>query len=266
MDRIVEEFQDAEIDVTGGIGGLNGDDVGSLGDQTAARGSEIADHVQQLGALVVERIVADLRQDERHAVSFDESQQVLEIALDETVEPGQGTDQTAADRIGAVHPVLCEKIFAGSELLTLTGVADADARDERIEEIQVVRVDGAEPCQNSARLPDDLADRVSGDQTFHEIGQQIGEGIGPGGSAAGAQGLFKILCGLFGARRIIARLDMPFEAQQRIAAHAESVGDGMVFFQDEFSKFRLVGGVSAVRGGQDPVQPGGRQIARDVLV
>ena len=74
--------------------------------------------------MVIDRIVPggliDADHQERHAVALHEGEQVLFRAVVEAVEPGQGTDQTAAGRILAVEtePVVYHCFGQGRNPLT----------------------------------------------------------------------------------------------------------------------------------------------------
>ena len=101
IDRVVGEFQGAEIDiVAAGVGSVQQFQLGRFGEDAAAVGTEIADQTVEDLPFVVPGVLVDFGDQERHPEAFDETEEILDGPVLETVEPGEDADQTGPGRIG----------------------------------------------------------------------------------------------------------------------------------------------------------------------
>ena len=212
--RRLEVFEQAEIGLAG-AGRIQQLELYVFRENSAARRAEIADQPFDEIFLPLECRFVDLRGDERHAVPFDEREQVFLPDRFETVKPGEWTDQAAPRRVSAVKPHAVKNDPFRVDLDAARVVARHQARRVAVHKREMLLPDVVKTGEASARLPEDFADREPRQQRAEQILEQILECVAPV-AAAGAQGGLQLLRRHPGRFGVIARLQPPAAADHGV--------------------------------------------------
>ena len=245
--RIVEQ---PEIDIALGIRRLKQRDIRRIGDDSAAGGTELPDHLMQFYKLLLPCLPVDFRKHERHAVTFHERKQILDREILEHMQPCKRADQPRPRRVlffleTVDHKLVRRQLHAVRELVA------NEARNKTFPQREMPCVHGFETAETAARRPDDFSRRKRGNHRVRQIADEVIKRIITIEFAALGKLRGKCFRGCLVDLLRPARHDIPFDAADRVRPLFHRADDVPVALHDFACANGKLFDVAGVRGAHD---------------